>query len=119
MIRRMLALAAVALPVMAASPPGFPPVVLSGPLNGVQAAPPPPPGAFYTGYTAAPVPDQDMEAPNRVVQPDGNGVLTPSLLHAQKKHFQGDGYIQGSTVESDQQKRLKPAPGLNWSVPLE
>jgi hypothetical protein len=71
-----------------------------------------------SGFSPAPVPDQTIEAPNQHAFGGRRTELMPELFR-QRKTYQGDGYTPGSTVQGEQQKRQKPLPGFNLSVPLE
>ena len=69
------------------------------------------------GFQPAPMPNQDVDAP----QYAGTGrgpVLTPALF-SQKTEFEGNGFASGSDPEHGLDKRRTPAAGLNWSVPVK
>ena len=64
---------------------------------------------------AAPTPNS-IAAPVAAQAPRG-AELTPTLM-GPKQVYQGDGFLTGSTVQSEQQRRAKPAAGFNLTVPL-
>ena len=68
-------------------------------------------------YSAAPMPNSDISAPIPRAEP-GQASLAPSLF-APRNGYHGEGYVPGSTVQTQQEKRLRPAPGINLSVPLQ
>ncbi len=70
------------------------------------------------GFTAAPMPNADLNAPLRIDPNARQASLKPSLF-APRNAYHGDGYVPGSTVQTEQEKRLKPTPGVNLSVPLQ
>lgn len=77
--------------------------------------PPIPPDAPLTSYEAAPMPG-NVTAP---VVPQGprGAELSPTLM-GPKQFYQGEGFLSGSTVQSEQQRKAKPAAGFNLTVPL-
>jgi hypothetical protein len=77
--------------------------------------PPIPPEEPLTSYEAAPVPG-NVAAP---VTPEGprGAELSPRLM-GPKQFYQGEGFLTGSTVQSEQQRKAKPAAGFNLTVPL-
>ena len=113
-MKRWLMLAALALSTTGAAPPAFPPIVLPGTFSSAQTGQ----AARFSAYTPAPVPDIDLEPPQSRNSQPGGAELTPRLLRAQKKLYLGEGYMPGSSIDGEQQKRVKPLPGLNLSVPL-
>lgn len=115
MMRRALALAVTALLGLGAAPPVFPPIVLPGTFALVQSSVPP---NRLSGFTPAPVPDETLEPPASNRRQSNEPNLRPGLFHTQKQLYQGEGYMPGSTIDGEQQKREKPLPGLNLSVPL-
>ncbi len=66
-------------------------------------------------YQAAPVPNQDVEAPHGVIRQEAQ--LSPKLLSA-KLPYQGDGYSFGSSQETAIDNRKAAAAGLGLSVPV-
>ena len=77
-----------------------------------------PPPAKSTGpvYEPAPLPNPDVSAPYRA---DGGGTrISPSLFN-RKDDYRGDSFSKGETVQSDQNRRLLPSPGLTLSMPLD
>lgn len=69
------------------------------------------------GYEPAPVPDTDVYTPHAERGPVGP-TLTPGLFQPGKT-YRGEGFTPGSTAQGDQEKRFRPTPGINLSVPLQ
>ena len=69
-------------------------------------------------YTPAPVPNRNAAAPTgpRVRKP--NAEFSPSLFN-RSDQYRGDGYINGSTAQSEQEKRVRPGAGFNLRMPLQ
>ncbi len=65
---------------------------------------------------SAPVPDNSLSAPIEQT-PDG-ARLRPDFFN-QKAYNKGQGYVPGSTIEGQQEQRLKPIPGINFKMPLQ
>jgi len=104
--------------VLGAAAPGMP-VELSdvGPL-GQTAAPPASavPGLLNTVYQAAPMPDEDAQAPAGFVPAEAQ--LSPRLI-SPKTLIQGDGFSNGSSQQSAVSDRQAAAAGLGLSVPVK
>ncbi len=85
------------------------------PLSRFQLQTPAPAGQLFT---PAPVPDRDASAPTgpKIRRPDA--ALSPSLIN-RSDQYRGDGYINGSTAQSEQEKRVKPGAGFNLRMPLQ
>jgi hypothetical protein len=77
-----------------------------------------PPAADRHRFTAAPVPDIDLEPGKQSSEP-ARVELLPNLFRERQTAGWGDGYTPNSTVEGEQNKRIRPTPGLNLSVPLQ
>ena len=94
----------------------------SAPLfQGVTVLPQRDPGSEQVavgGFTPAPLPDTDASAPVLRQLGPAQTTFSPGLFNAGRRTT-GDGYVPGSTVEGNQQKRFHPAPGINMSVPLQ
>ena len=96
----------------AVAPTRAPPLQSVVPL--VPAAP-----ASTSGFTPAPMPDLDFEAPagphkSGPSQPE----LTPGLLRSPHMVYKGEGYTPGSTMSEEQDRRFHPSPGINLRLPL-
>ena len=84
--------------------------------------PPTPPAqvphtSFAPGqFQPAPVPNPDLLPPQGSAQ--SGPQFTPGLFMP-KDRFAGDGYIPGTTVQSEQERRQKPGAGFNLNVPLD
>ena len=73
---------------------------------------------LYNPYTAAPMPDLDQNAPvTRPTDPSAAHVA-PRLFHKQTV-YHGEGYVFGSTVQEQQDRKVGPAPGINLIMPLQ
>jgi len=77
--------------------------------------PPIPPDIPASSYEEAPLPG-NAAAPVAGQAPRGPE-LTPTLM-GPKQFYQGEGFLSGSTVQSEQQRKAKPAAGFNLTVPL-
>jgi hypothetical protein len=80
----------------------------------VKIAPPADPGPQFE---PAPMPDADLYPPVAHVDNPQAAQLTPSLFQP-KNQYRGDGFSPGSTVQGNQERLLKPTPGLSMKVPL-
>ena len=113
-------LAASAVVLMAAAPSKY--GTFSAPLfQGGVLAPEQGPAAEQVavgGFTPAPLPNTDATAPIIRQLGPAQAQFSPGLFNAGKT-TRGDGYVPGSTVEGNEQKRFHPAPGINMSVPLQ
>jgi hypothetical protein len=77
--------------------------------------PPVPPLAF-SDYSPAPMPDPDRFAPSpREVK--GQAYVTPRLFAPANRYF-GEAYLPGSSVQVDQERHMRPTPGVGLKVPL-
>ena len=65
---------------------------------------------------AAPVPDQDVDAPLDVKKPEAS--VGPKFF-SQKTIFQGDGYNYASSEQATLDGRRLGVPGLGLSVPVK
>ena len=68
-------------------------------------------------FTPAPTPNQDLLAPLLPNTDKGKPTVAPGLFQP-KNQYQGEGYVPGSTVQSEQDRRVRIAPGINLHVPL-
>jgi hypothetical protein len=85
------------------------------PVLPVPATPPalkPPPGAFQP----APLPNRDVARPGGARAGPGAS-LGPSLF-TRSDTYRGEGFNQGSTAQSEQEKRAKPAAGFSLRMPF-
>ncbi len=69
-----------------------------------------------TIYQAAPVPDEDVQAPAGTVQTEAQ--VSPKFL-APNSLYQGDGYSYASSQQGTLERRKTGAAGLGLSVPVE
>jgi hypothetical protein len=100
----------------------------SGPLA-MTTPPPQPPAARHTTpdqlkpaaksrFSPAPVPDLDLDGSSTRKAEPSRVQLLPSF-YQQHNTSPGAGYTPNSTVFGEQTKKLRPAPGLSLSVPLQ
>lgn len=87
-----------------------------GPLAQPEPAPARPLTFQNTIYQAAPVPDENVEAPPGKVQSEAQ--LSPKFL-APNALYQGDGYSYASSQQGTLEHRKTGAAGLGLSVPVE
>ena len=69
----------------------------------------------------APLPDQDLEAPEPSAQAlaaQSQTSLQPSFYSA-ATHFSGDGFSAGSTLDGDHANRSRPGGGMSLSIPVQ
>jgi hypothetical protein len=97
----------------AAAPKTLPTPLGSDYSFSVRPAPAPSAGPRYD---PAPVPNRDLSAPQASVP--NEPTFGPSLF-SPKRQFRGDGFSPGSTAQSDQERRMRPAPGFKLSVPVQ
>jgi hypothetical protein len=107
-------LAAAALVLSAASPAGLN-LQVPAPGSNLPVPPEPPAAGPPTRFQPAPTPNRDVE----LSKPKASTATTfsPSLF-TRPEEYHGDGFSKGSTVQSDQEKRLKPTPGFSLHMPL-
>lgn len=74
--------------------------------------PPNPPGAA----APAPVPNRDLEFSGD--KTTGNTPSVAPSLFTRGDAYRGEGFNKGSTAQSEQDKRARPAAGFNLKVPL-
>ncbi len=87
-----------------------------GPLAQPEAAPARALTFHNTIYQAAPVPDEDVEAPRGSVRAQAQlspKFISPNLL------YEGDGYAFASSQQGAIERRKSAAAGLGLSVPVE
>ncbi|HEX3350202.1 MAG TPA: hypothetical protein VHS58_19095 [Acetobacteraceae bacterium] len=68
------------------------------------------------GFTAAPVPNTDLNAPGPTNQAQPS--LAPSLF-TNKDTYRGEGFVSGSTAQTAQFQRAHPGVGGTLSVPIQ
>ena len=78
---------------------------------------PPIPPDIATSSEPAPVPNNAVNGPVALQVPRGPE-LTPTIM-GPKYTYQGEGFLRGSTVQSEQNRKVRPAAGLNLTVPLQ
>ncbi len=84
------------------------------PLTTIPLSVPSEPGLKFE---PAPMPDADLYPPVPHTDETKSASVTPSLFRP-KDQYRGDGFSPGSTVQGNQERLLKPAPGLSMKVPL-
>jgi len=65
-----------------------------------------------------PMPNNSVSAPRPRDANSKAPEFSPKLFHP-KKTYGGEGFIAGSTVQDQEQRRLAPTPGLSLKVPLD
>lgn len=108
---RNLVLLALALPLMAASPPRR--LTLTMP-EGLGNAPTELP-RIASRYQPAPLPDQSMRGP--VAATSSGPSLAPTLFTT-REQFRGDGFTPQSTAQAEQERNLKPSVGFKLHLPI-
>ena len=83
--------------------------------NEILPIPPIPPD-MPSPMEAAPVPNSRLSAP--VATQTRGAEVTPTVM-SPKQTYQGEGFLAGSTMTSEQQRKARPVPGLNLTVPLQ
>ena len=84
-----------------------------------------PPSAFpvpgpLPGGTFAPAPVPDIYATVPYAKPTGPAQAEVSAnLFTTQKSYRGEGYLFGSTIQGQQERKFRPAPGFSLKVPLE
>ncbi|MDT7950795.1 MAG: hypothetical protein RQ966_04750 [Acetobacteraceae bacterium] len=106
-----------ALPLIAAGPLQRP-LTLAVPAPGAFSLDPPPAAApaKAPSFQPAPLPNRNLSSP-----PSERESNEPSLaptLFTSREQFRGDGFSPGSTAQSEQERRLKPAAGFSLHMPL-
>ena len=69
----------------------------------------------------APLPDQDLDAPGPgpdALAAQQQASLQPSF-YSPARHFSGDGFSDGSTLDGDHASRAKPGGGMSLSIPMQ
>ncbi len=87
--------------------------------SGMAAGPlplPPVPPAQALNHEPAPVPNSAVRGP--VTVQSRGPELSPTMM-GPKYTYQGEAFLPGSTVQSEQNRKTRPAPGLNLTVPLQ
>jgi hypothetical protein len=69
-------------------------------------------------FTPAPVPNLDLDGTVPYRSGPASVRLLPSFFH-QQDTVKGAGFTPNSSIFGEQMKKLRPAPGLTLSVPLE
>jgi hypothetical protein len=118
---RFVPVAVLAVPIMAASPPPAMPVspVATALVGSVAPAKS---GAVVAtidaGYTNAPVPNTDAAIPFVKDPSKDQAQLGPGVFAPPATGYRGEGYTPGSSVDGEQQRKVKPGGGISLKVPL-
>lgn len=116
---RRVWVALLAFPLLAASPPqrqlslGVPRTDM--PLFGATAPAPVAPRT-NSNYAPAPLPNRDVTGPQGPRASNAPS-FSPSLF-TRSDQYRGEAFFPGSTAQSEQEKRAKPAAGLSLHMPL-
>ena len=68
----------------------------------------------------APMPDQDFDGPGlnaEAIAAQNQTHVQPSF-YSRGKHFAGDGFADGSTLDGNRANRAKPGGGMSLSIPM-
>ncbi len=79
---------------------------------------PPIPPATASPYLAAPMPNTALGAPQAAETASSGARLSPGFYHP-KDYNIGEGYLEGSTVQGEQERRAQPVPRLQFKMPLQ
>ena len=97
------------------------PTIAAGPARQSAAEvwplPPIPPDITADVSEPAPMPDSGARGPITLQVPRG-AELSPTMM-GPKYTYQGEGFLRGSTVQSEQARKVRPAAGVNLTVPLQ
>jgi hypothetical protein len=79
---------------------------------------PPQPPAHSPGpnFQPAPMPNRDLQAPNGT---SSGGTSFGPAIFTNRQQFGGEAFTPNSTVQGEQEKRLRPTPGFSLKVPLQ
>ena len=69
------------------------------------------------GFATAPTPNRDIAAPPGGA-PSQGATLAPSLFSRATQN-RGEGFLSGSTAQSDQDRRAAPGAGFNLRMPIQ
>ncbi len=119
-LARALAIAsAVASPLLLAAAPA-PSTMIAGTftLATTGRAVTVPDGSQGYGYTLAPTPNSSVSAPMPLDANSKSTAISPGLFRPTKT-YGGEGFIAGSTIQDQQQRKVGPTPGINLKVPLD
>ena len=91
----------------------------AGPVrNDFETLPLPPiPPDISSNSEPAPVPNIAARGPMELQVPRGPEV-TPTMM-TPRYTYQGEAFLRGSTNQVEQNRKLRPAAGLNLTVPLQ
>ncbi len=119
LVRSLAAASAIAAPLLLAAAPA-PATVIAGTFALATAgrAVTVPDGSQGYGYTLAPTPNNSVSAPMPLDFNNKAPEFSPGLFRP-KKAYGGEGFIAGSTVQDQQQRKVGPTPGINLKVPLD
>ena len=114
-MKRLALLAVFALLTVAASPSGS--FTTTAPLPDFptppkRSAPVPAP----TGYTAAPLPNQDADAPQTRASSDAS--IGPGIF-SRRNQYRGEGFSPNSSAQIEQERRARPGGGISLTMPLQ
>lgn len=106
-----------AIPLVAgtAPPRGIVLSVPSGPTPGFSIPAPAPPPA--PTFQPAPLPNRDMVGPSSP-RTDREPSVAPSLFN-RRDTYRGEGFSEGSSAQTEQDRRVKPGAGFNFRLPFK
>jgi hypothetical protein len=99
---------------LAAAPAGYN-LTVPAPGSSFPVPPEPPAAGPPSKFQPAPTPNREVE----LTKPKASTATTvaPSLF-TRPDEYHGDGFNKGSTVQSEQERRVKPAAGFSLHMPL-
>lgn len=80
---------------------------------------PPIPPTSESPYLAAPVPNTAIGAPQDAAGNANRGASLSPGFYQPKDYNLGEGYLNGSTIAGEQERRAQPMPRLQLKMPLQ
>ena len=116
-MRRAALLAMAGLLAAGAAPPNSFTITPPPDFNASVRKPAKPPATpAVPGFTAAPTPNSETAVPTTEASKDPS--LTPGFF-TRHDQYRGEGISASSSAQAGQDRRAKPAAGLNLTVPLQ
>ncbi len=119
-VAAMISLPILAMAAIAAPPPRRGSVLQAQPFTSLPAPPAPPrraPVQQFKDFEPAPIPNRDLGAP---LGPPASATpqVSPGLF-TRSDQYRGDGFSQGSTAQTEQDRRVLPGAGFKLRLPLQ
>jgi len=93
------------------------PALLHTPPAPFLGTPTQPGGQPGPSYDLAPTPNRDLDGP-RAPRASNSPELAPGLF-TRGQQYRGEGYSQGSSAQSEQERRARPGAGFKLRLPLQ